>query len=382
MYYAEHRYLGDTVEFPKEVHAELNGRPATAALLKLENGLLVTYGEINGFGGDYFGLTKPISSEANEDKMKDMFQRWYDLLGYSPSGKAKAEALRAELKSLNDQAEKVMRSASGGTGDELAAVYQKIPLDISHLDSVSKDARWANGGSFLQLIDTNVDHFGNEARLVYNAGHALALDWAAKGDLKKAFAVNGFADHFLEDSFAAGHMRVPRGPIWEVSKRDGERSVIPGYSYLVNACSNVMHEEDGELGLWVESPSGEKWKAFGDGRLPGKDVTNNATSTTLDQVRKALQESVKEVHEVYKSKQVIQQSQFKAWRHAPIIDRISTNTDNHNSLVKVEAGKIFRRVNGLKSETYEETSELGTWLTFYGENYSRVANQIALKVRK
>ena len=75
-----------------------------------------------------------------------------------------------------------------------------------------------------------------------------------------------------------------------------------------------MHDEDGELGLWVESPSGEKWKAFGDGRLPGRDDTQKATSTTLHQCRKALQQSVKEVHDAYASKQVIQQPEFAVWQ--------------------------------------------------------------------
>lgn len=236
MYYAEHRFLGDTTDISKKGSISPPDLSAIATPLKLENGLVVTYGEINGFAGDYFGYDKPISSETSIDKMKDIFQRWFDLLGFSPGGKAKAEALRAELKPVNNQADKILRS-SNGTANELAAVYQKTPLDIWHLDTVSKDMRWANGASFMQLLEANVDHFGPEARLTYNAGHALALDWAAKGDLNKALAINAFADHFLEDSFAAGHMRVPRAEIMEVSKHD--TSLIPKYSQIVNACSNV-----------------------------------------------------------------------------------------------------------------------------------------------
>lgn len=143
-----------------------------------------------------------------------------------------------------------------------------------------------------------------------------------------------------------------------------------------------MHEEDGELGLWVESPSGEKWKAFGDGRLPGKDTTNGATTSNLDQCRKALQASINEVHDTHSSGQIIQTSQFTAWQHAPIIERISPNPDNHSPLVKVEGGKLFRRVNGPKSQKYEETSEFTAWLAFYQENFSRVEAQVRLMVQK
>lgn len=237
MYYAEHRFLGDTISLPKEHEPESHEVPATATPFTLDNGLLVTYGEINGFAGDYFGMDKPISSLGNLDKMKDFVQRWFDLLAFSPSGKPKAEALRTELKIVNDQADKVLRSPSGGTASELAAVYKNTPLDIWHLDNVSKDARWANGASFMQLLETNVDHFGAEARVVYNAGHAVALDIATSGNLTKALAVNAFADHFLQDSFAAGHLRVPRAQVMEVTKH--ETYTIPKFATIVNASSNV-----------------------------------------------------------------------------------------------------------------------------------------------
>jgi hypothetical protein len=94
-----------------------------------------------------------------------------------------------------------------------------------------------------------------------------------------------------------------------------------------------MHGKDEEIGLWVESPSGNRWKAFGDSRLPGKDLTHKATSTNLDRCYRALQQSVQEVHDAYSSKRVIPPSQFAAWQHAPVIEKISSNTNNLNPLV-------------------------------------------------
>jgi hypothetical protein len=236
MYFAEHKFLGDTISLSDDRQLPSSELGAIPTSWKLENGLVVTYGDINGFAGDYFGLEKPISSEFDINQMKDKFQLWFNLLGLG-GGKAKAEAIRQELESTNDEADKALRSGSVTASTDLATLYKNNPLDIWHLDTVTKTPKWANGASFMQLLETNVDHFAAEARQTYNAGHALALDWATKGDLTKALSINGFADHFLEDSFAVGHIRVPRGEIAKVAKQDATTRAT--YSKLVNASANV-----------------------------------------------------------------------------------------------------------------------------------------------
>jgi hypothetical protein len=238
MYFAEHRFLGDTVDVQNKDSPSHGGLPQEeAATMNLTNGLVVTYGEINGLAGDYFGLDKPISSEPNPELMRMMFRRWFDLLDYSPAGKLKAEAVRKELRVMNDKALAVMRSDPEHAASELAAVYKETPLDITHLEEVSQDVRWAIGSSFMHLLEHNVDHFGVEARSTYDAGHAVALELAAKGELSTALAVNAFADHFLQDSFAAGHIRVPRREIAEIAARS--TFPISGFSKIINASSNV-----------------------------------------------------------------------------------------------------------------------------------------------
>lgn len=371
----------------------------TASTMHLTNGLAVSYGEINGLAGDYFGLDKPISSEPNHEQMKKMFRRWFDMLDFSPAGKLKAEAIRKELNSTNEKALAVMSANSDNAADELAAVYKNNPLDITHLEGVSKDTRWAIGSTFMQLLEGNVDHFAAEARATYDAGHAVALELAAEGHLDIALAINGFADHFLEDSFAAGHIRVPRREIAEIAKTNPIS--IPSFSKIINASSNVsvlkhhsslhiitnhfpqvMHNEDGELGLWLESPSGEKWKSFGDGRLPGKDNSSNATTTNLDQCLKAVKQSIAEVHDAYNNKKVIQPSEFAAWHHAPIISKVSEHPQNHAPLLKVQEGKLMRRVGGVSSSNYKLTRDLGEWVEFWTENFAQVEDQVKLMISK
>jgi hypothetical protein len=67
---------------------------------------------------------------------------------------------------------------------------------------------------YLGLAVIDFDHFGEDARRAYNAGHTAALRKAASGKdaktLETVHAMNAFADHFLEDSFASRHLRVPR----------------------------------------------------------------------------------------------------------------------------------------------------------------------------
>jgi hypothetical protein len=91
-------------------------------------------------------------------------------------------------------------------------VYANLEDQSFVFDEITKELG-SPGLDYIELAKINYDHFGTNARLAYNAGHALALAEASQGtieSLEQAYAINAFADHFLEDSFASGHMRVPR----------------------------------------------------------------------------------------------------------------------------------------------------------------------------
>jgi hypothetical protein len=112
--------------------------------------------------------------------------------------------------------------------------YQDHPLDIDAMKQVT--VAYRAGADFDVLALHNIDHFGAEARLTYNAGHTLALDVASQGDLQKAYAINAFADHYLQDSFAAGHIRVPRSALYSIE-------IKPDFSisFLKALASNVSN---------------------------------------------------------------------------------------------------------------------------------------------
>ena len=86
--------------------------------------------------------------------------------------------------------------------------YNKLPDVSSKLEALTFGRSGIPG--YLGLAQINWDHFGKDARTAYNAGHATALQIAADGDLEGAYALNAFADHFLQDCFSAGHLRTPR----------------------------------------------------------------------------------------------------------------------------------------------------------------------------
>lgn len=78
--------------------------------------------------------------------------------------------------------------------------------------------------SYGGLAKMNWYHFGGDAQLAYTAGHLVAINVAFKGgsqsNLELAYAMNAFADHFLQDLFSAGHIRTPRRALHASSTLD------------------------------------------------------------------------------------------------------------------------------------------------------------------
>ena len=82
--------------------------------------------------------------------------------------------------------------------------------------------KWLGGlpithGRMLKLAQNNHDHFLPYAKDAYLTGHLLALDKAREASeyagnkskrlLHEALSLDGFACHFLTDSFSSGHIR-------------------------------------------------------------------------------------------------------------------------------------------------------------------------------
>ncbi|MGC4120949.1 MAG: hypothetical protein QM765_41515 [Myxococcales bacterium] len=171
-----------------------------------------------------------------------------------------------------------------------------------------------NAKLYLELALRNVDHFGWHNLRRYVAAHTEALALAARAEGKegptfdRALYYNGFADHFLTDGFAAGHIRVPRQQIieWGVRRKLSEKTS--------GALSKLLHDQDGHVdqmhgaaphvsgpdeGLPVKNSLGTEWHARCDGQLfldPGA-----AKSKGVQIAERAVAESVAELLVAWKT---------------------------------------------------------------------------------
>lgn len=190
---------------------------------------------------------------------------------------------------------------------------------------------WWNAKSYLELAEDNTAHFGWHNVLAYCTHHGKALEYAQAAKTRsandeawlRALYWNGFADHFLTDGFAAGHIRVPRAEIrvWAASE---------GYSpKLAGLLSKVLHDQDGhvhsvhaegeaglgeEEGLAVENSNGERWHTRCDGQL--FLVSKDATEPLIAEPIAAVAASLIELFNA-QAKKELPQAEYAALQHVP-----------------------------------------------------------------
>jgi hypothetical protein len=89
----------------------------------------------------------------------------------------------------------------------------------------------------------------------------------------QALIINAFADHYLTDAFASGHIRVPR---MQIQKWATGNTGLPGLypERRGNVLSMILHDfesrnisTDTEEGLLVQNSMGEEWLTRGDDHL-------------------------------------------------------------------------------------------------------------------
>lgn len=193
--------MGDAITLTLSDGSTVTGKDH---IFTLDNGLTVTCGQINGLAGDFYGTYDPISDGSNDTEQSTRFANAYNALAARYPGQP-AEAIEI-LNILKKEVDAVNNALAHHQDPSVA--YNSLPDETW---AFQKLTLFRSGiPSYLGLARINWDHFGADARTAYNAGHSKALDVAIAGDLEKADAMNAFADHFLEDSFSAGHLRTPR----------------------------------------------------------------------------------------------------------------------------------------------------------------------------
>lgn len=189
--------------------------------------------------------------------------------------------------------------------------------------SVHEDQRNSNAGDYpgcttsnllrmpgyLEVVSQNYDHFGWNNMVAYVEYHNKALLLAKRAyelrssDLNsarklfnKAMVFNAFADHYLTDSFASGHIRVPRIQIkrWAKGQLSGPLPMSRGdllTMFLHNVESRNLRTKK-EVGLRVQNSRGDTWLTRGDGNLNWR-ATNSDPAILMPKT--ALVESFKDI---------------------------------------------------------------------------------------
>eukprot|EP00128_Syssomonas_multiformis_P017219 Colp12_sorted_trinity150504_noHs@34192 len=249
------------------------------------NETIGTYGDIIGFAGDYFGagsFSEVIcngfreSVEEGERRFMKAFSLLYD---------ADVASVLDSVRVLWKQEQDVMSDPE----NQSLPPWQRF--------AKLKEPRYLKAlgryfFTYLNLANYNYDHFGTCGTDAYRAGHMQALALAksagslvhghsfdnlpldkkgqaltqARSMLLKAYAVNAFADHFLSDAFAAGHVRTIRQDLVNFCVQT-KPSLTPTYVAELDGglASQWCHDEDNRNGLHVTNARGDSWVAYGDG---------------------------------------------------------------------------------------------------------------------
>ena len=278
---------------------------ASTVLLPAMNDVALTYGQLIALSGDFYGdPNQPVCTATNKE---DQFQKNFDSIR-DRSTEVK-EILRIGQKYEFEPVEKRVKDGRSPSGVFAAIPMEKVPgLGIPIVSQEDYEFMKATGlnlvalppqfGRYTDLAASNFDHFGEDAMTCYNAGHILAQKKAIKAKqdgkldaLKLAYAINAFADHFLTDLFAGGHMRTPRRMLHEYPK-------LP--THVAGLLAKRMHDEDNKFGLWVENARGNRWVAYGDARYRDRGNTANRIM-----IKKALQQSIDDVWKAFDTGTVV-----------------------------------------------------------------------------
>lgn len=217
----------------------------------VEGGNRISYGVLNGLSGDH--QSTPLELEVQLRLKNSLTQRiiflhnQYIAMGYTaaPDGKLVKMDFGYALQ---------------------AAVNLSHFYEYKH--TFQQQLRYFNKDLITQCEDPALaeDAFNKLGRTnainMYVTIHTLAVDLAeqsgrlihtneqqARQLLRYAVLYNSFADHFLEDSFSAGHLVVNRTVLASVTN------------------NKALHDFYSENGTTVLNRNGEIWKAYGDGQF-------------------------------------------------------------------------------------------------------------------
>lgn len=348
-------------------------------LITVNDHLILSAGEWVALAGDFFGdEAKPITGMPHENlrgpegrlTRQNRFEAAYLKLA-NINTKKEFDEVQEILDAIREEDEVVIETLKKRENGENVEVSKEL-----HKHAMEKNKQYAaiTAGNriakfliphihlsfvglalytrYLELLKTNFDHFGDDALLAYEAGHEVALNTALSAareqdqtesakQFVKALTQELFAAHFLSDAFASGHLRVPRRELYAKVRNKNVAGLL----------ANVMHNEDGEKGLNVESERSKLkgkniWLAKGDGCLFDQGTEKNHKKAI-----KAVFRGLESIYRTYLNPNEVYK--FNARAH-----RLQAVDSNHPPLFRVENDLVEYR--GAMSPD-DEPNYTGKW---------------------
>lgn len=243
---AEHKLLGDG----GYKNACSNIPLCSSELMRADGKVTFSYGELVAFAGDFYEKPSDIFDEVNNRSLR------HPLSNDIEKGK-----------SIFAEEEKIVRQ-------QLANPKGMTPYPDNNLGFTFAFPK------YLEISKNNLDHFGWHNMKTYVRFHQEAIDLALQARQQKdtdptaaeltwrrAVFTNAFADHFLTDGFATGHIRNPRAQSLAWQKEHGHPELA------VHSLAKLLHDHDHLLrdnhgpGLLVTNTRGDSWRTRCDGEL-------------------------------------------------------------------------------------------------------------------
>lgn len=338
----EHKDIGDAVQLQ---WSDLPHKHAAQTLI-MDNGIRIDYGEIVYMGGDLFGDAGCSVSHSTEQSADHCFQRQFDHL-YRMNDPYMCKSPISRVPVYRSYFHELAQSIQQANAEGMSAADY---YHVNNIELSNQLNRMSCGGSvisplfpfgqYITLAEINFDHFAPDAIKAYRVGHKSALALAKQahdnyltGDrhsaerlLSEAYAQNAFANHYLSDAFASGHMRTPRYLI------DKQLFLPKALKLLV---ANLMHDEDNREGLYVHNRRGYSWKAYGDGMLQEAYAADHRRL-----VIQAMQESADAIFKTFHTGEI--PTNYDELNLTPVYNDIN-NKQNHQPLFIVRDGKVLKR---------------------------------------
>jgi hypothetical protein len=225
------RFASVIHRFGSEEHRQLGDAASGDATLAIDlgDGTQLTYGELVALAGDYFGSVEQLRALAasDEGKAELRWTRWWALhVGAEPSV---SDAIKQRVRDryYTMAANNISHFSAGGTA---ASSYEQ-----GHIGALSK-AFFAGAG-------------GQESR------------W------QEAMVEEAFAQHYLSDMFAAGHVRTPRQELKEWYQQNYPNSIGQFVNYLAAHMTRTLDSRGDIPGHWpnfvVQSSITNRINTFG-----------------------------------------------------------------------------------------------------------------------